>query len=80
VGLSHRAPPPEVPDGFRGRVFALDFALFSLGFAGGNYLAGYFMDVVHLNPRTIATRPGACLLLPATLWMLSRRPAKTPRL
>ncbi len=63
----------DVPDDFRGRVFALDFVLFSLGFAISNYFAGYFMDVLHFNPRTIAAILGAYLLLPGILWILSLR-------
>jgi MFS family permease len=63
----------DVPDDFRGRVFALDFVLFSLGFAVSNYFAGYCLDAVHLNPRTVATILGGYLLLPGIVWVLSQR-------
>ncbi len=63
----------DVPDEFRGRVFALDLVLFSLGFAVSNYFAGYFMDALHLDPRTIVTILGAYFLLPGVLWILSFR-------
>ena len=63
----------DVPDHFRGRVFALDFVLFSLGFALSNYCAGYFMDAAHLDPRTVATILGSYLLLPGLMWALSQR-------
>jgi len=63
----------DVPDDFRGRVFALDFVLFFLGFAASNYFTGYFLDTLHLNPRTIAVLLGAYLLLPGLLWALVLR-------
>ena len=63
----------DVPDDFRGRVFALDFVLFSLGFAVSNFCAGYFMDALQLNPRTIATILGSYFILPGILWVLSLR-------
>jgi MFS family permease len=63
----------DVSDDFRGRVFALDFVLFFLGFAASNYFAGYFLDTLHLNPRTIAVVLGAYLLLPGLLWALALR-------
>ena len=63
----------EVPDEFRGRVFALDFVLFSLGFAVSNYFAGYLMDVAQLNPRSIASLLGTYFLLPGILWILFQR-------
>jgi len=59
----------DVPDDFRGRVFALDFVLFTLGFAVSNYLTGYLMDIVRLDPRTIATVLGAYFLFPGILWL-----------
>jgi len=58
----------DVPDEFRGRVFALDFVLFSLGFAVSNYVAGYLMDVAQWDPRSIAALMGAYFLIPGLLW------------
>lgn len=66
----------DVPDDFRGRVFALDFVLFTIGFAISNYLSGHLLDVVMLNPRTVAVIIGAYLLLPGTLWFLGTHRAR----
>ena len=69
----------DVSDDFRGRVFALDFVLFFLGFAASNYLAGYFLDALRLNPRTIAVLLGAYLLLSGLLWALALRRVRISR-
>lgn len=66
----------DVPDDFRGRVFALDFVLFTIGFAISNYLSGHLLDVVMLNPRTVAVIIGAYLLLPGVLWLLGTHRAR----
>jgi MFS family permease len=63
----------DVPDDFRGRVFALDFVLFTLGFAVSNYFTGHLMDVDRLDPRTIATLLGAYFLFPGILWLFFQR-------
>jgi MFS family permease len=63
----------EVADELRGRVFALDLVLSSLGFAVSNYVAGYLLDVAHLSPRSIAGIMGAWFLLPGILWIISQR-------
>lgn len=69
----------DVPDEFRGRVFAIDFVLFTLGFAVSNYVAGYLMDVVRLDPRFIATLFGAYFLLPGVLWLIFNHRIRRPR-
>jgi MFS family permease len=60
----------DVPDDLRGRLFALDFVLFTIGFAISNYVAAYLLDVAGLSPRTVATIMGAYLLVPGILWVL----------
>ena len=75
VGFLHRSFATGCPDEFRGRIFVLDFVLFSLGFAVSNYFAGYFMDSLHIDPRTIAVLMGAYFFLPGVLWIVSRREA-----
>lgn len=66
----------DVKDEFRGRVFSLDFVLFTFGFAVSNYLAGHFVDVAHMNPRSVATIMGTYFLLPGFLWLLFQRMLK----
>lgn len=63
----------DVPDDFRGRVFAFDFVLFTLGFAVSNYFTGHLMDIERLDPRAIATLLGAYFLIPGILWIFFQR-------
>ena len=63
----------EVPNEFRGRVFATEFAVMTLGIALSNYVAGYCLDVVRLSPRLVATLIGAYFALPAILWLMAGR-------
>jgi predicted MFS family arabinose efflux permease len=63
----------EVPNEFRGRVFATELALMTLGIALSNYVAGYCLDVLHLGPRTVATLIGAYFSIPAVLWLIGGR-------
>jgi len=63
----------EVPDAFRGRVFALEFALLTLAIALSNYVAGYALDVLGLDPRIVATLVGVYFALPAVVWIAAQR-------
>ena len=63
----------EVPDAFRGRVFAMEYALLTLGIALSNYLAGYWLDDLRMSPRMVATLLGIYFTLPGFAWILAQR-------
>jgi hypothetical protein len=63
----------DVPDAFRGRVFAIELALMTLGIGISNYAAGYGLDVLALNPRTVSTLIGAYFFIPGILWLAAQR-------
>jgi MFS family permease len=64
----------EVPDRFRGRVFAAELALVTLTSSLSSYWTGYALDRAGWSPRAMAFTLGAMFLLPGALWlvMLSR--------
>lgn len=71
----------EVPDRFRGRVFAAELALVTLTSSISSYAAGYGLDERHWSPRSMAFWLGIAFCVPGSLWllMLSRwRPADKP--
>ena len=57
-----------VPDRFRGRVFAMDFALMTLVSAGSSYATALSLDRLGIGPRAMAVALGACFVLPAAAW------------
>lgn len=59
----------NVPDRFRGRVFALDAGLLMLMVSTSNYLLGVGLDTWHLAPRQLAAALGCALLIPALAWL-----------
>lgn len=59
----------SVPDGYRGRVFAADFALFTVIMAISTFVTGWSFDHVAIGPRTMATLLGSLLLVPGVLWL-----------
>jgi hypothetical protein len=71
----------EVPDRFRGRVFAAELALVTLTSSISSYVAGYGLDERHWSPRSMALWLGMAFCVPGSLWllMLSRwRPTDKP--
>jgi MFS family permease len=79
----------EVPDRFRGRVFAAELALVTLTSSISSYLTGVGLDRAGWSPRTMAFSLGVLFCAPGLVWllMLSRwkespqpaeRPAQTP--
>lgn len=64
----------EVPDRFRGRVFAAELALVTLTSSISSYLTAYALDEAGWSPRTLAFSLGTLFCLPGLLWlgMLSR--------
>jgi predicted MFS family arabinose efflux permease len=59
----------EVPDRFRGRIFAADAGLLMVSVAGANYLIGIGFDNWHMTPRVLAVMLGCLLALPGLAWL-----------
>ena len=51
-----------------GRVFAFDFALFTLAVSISLWLTGYVTDAFHLDPRTIVLLLAGGSLVPLGMW------------
>ena len=62
-----------VPDEFRGRVFAIEFALLTLVSATTSYLTAIGLDRGHVGPRVMAACLGTLFFLPAAAWFLAGR-------
>ena len=60
----------EVPDRFRGRVFAAELALVTLVTSASGYWTGYELDRVGRSPRTLSFVLGALFCLPGFLWLM----------
>ena len=60
----------EVPDRFRGRVFAVELALVTLASSASSYWTGYELDRGGWSPRTMAFALGVMFCIPGTLWLL----------
>ena len=65
----------NVPDAYRGRVFAIDFALLTLLSSAASYATGLGLDRGGIAPRVMAAILGAVFLVPAAGWLLARRRA-----
>lgn len=59
----------NVPDRFRGRVFALDLGMLMLTVSGSNYLIGVGLDTWKLTARQLAAALGIALIVPGLLWL-----------
>ena len=59
----------EVPDRFRGRVFAAELALVTLMSSASSYWTGYELDHVGRSPRTLSFVLGAMFCVPGALWL-----------
>jgi len=68
----------EVPDRFRGRVFAAELALVSLTMSVSSYWTGYELDRGGWSPRTLSFALGILFCIPGTLWMLILSRWKAP--
>ncbi len=60
----------EVPDRFRGRVFAAELALVTLVTSVSGYWTGYELDRVGRSPRTLSFVLGALFCVPGVLWQI----------
>ena len=60
----------EVPDRFRGRVFAVELALVTLASSASSYWTGYELDRRGWSPRMMAFALGILFCVPGTLWLI----------
>jgi len=60
----------EVPDRFRGRVFATELALVTLMSSVSSYWTGRQLDRAGWSPRTLAFTLGALFCVPGVLWLI----------
>jgi MFS family permease len=60
----------EVPDRFRGRVFAAELALVTLVSSISSYWTAYELDRVGRSPRLLSFALGAMFCVPGVLWLL----------
>ena len=63
----------KVPDRFLGRVFALDFAIFTLAMAFSVWFTGLTLDKTALTPRQISLILALGSLLPIVFWTIANR-------
>ena len=63
----------RVPDRFLGRVFALDFALFTLAMALSVWISGLILDNTGLDPRQLSFLLALGSLLPLLPWIWLNR-------
>jgi MFS family permease len=60
----------EVPDRFRGRVFAAELALVTLMSSASSYWTGRQLDKAGWSPRALAFALGIMFCLPGILWLI----------
>jgi MFS family permease len=60
----------EVPDRFRGRVFAAELALVTLSSSASSYWTAYQLDRAGWSPRTLSFALGAMFMVPGAVWLL----------
>lgn len=61
------------PDKFLGRVFALDFGIFTLALSASVWFTGAAVDRFALDPRAVAVTFGVGSLAPLLLWAVTTR-------
>lgn len=60
----------EVPDRFRGRVFATELALVTLMSSASSYWTGHQLDRAGWSPRTLSLALGVMFCVPGVLWLI----------
>ena len=60
----------EVPDEYRGRVFAAELALVTFSTSVSSYWTGYQLDQAGWSPRTLSLLLGGLFIVPGAIWML----------
>lgn len=69
----------SVPDRFLGRVFALDFSIFTLCYALSVFATGFFIDSFQIEPRLLSFWFGVASVVPLAIWTwILRQQAKLP--
>jgi len=68
----------EVPDEFRGRVFAAELALVTLSSSLSSYLTGYALDRGGWSPRGLSLVLGLMFLIPGVTWIVILSRWKAP--
>jgi len=68
----------EVPDRFRGRVFAVELALATLTTSLSSYWTAFALDRAGASPRTLSFVIGTLFAVPGLLWMLWLSRWQTP--
>lgn len=63
----------RVSDKFLGRVFALDFSIFTLGYAISVWITGFLVDILTLNPRQLSLWLALGGLIPLLFWTFVNR-------
>jgi MFS family permease len=65
----------KVPDRYLGRVFAFDFAMFTLAASLSVWLTGLALDQLAVGPRQVSLWLALLSLLPVLPWVLANRAA-----
>jgi hypothetical protein len=60
----------EVPDAFRGRVFAAELAIATLTTSLSSYWTGFELDSAGRSPRLLSFALGAMFFVPGIVWMI----------
>jgi predicted MFS family arabinose efflux permease len=60
----------EVPDRFRGRVFAAELTLVTLSSSVSSYCTGYALDRLSWSPRALSLTLGLMFCVPGAVWLL----------
>ncbi|MBX2800107.1 MAG: MFS transporter [Myxococcales bacterium] len=60
-----------IPQGFRGRLFALEFGVMTLVSASSSWLAGLAMDEAGFTPQQVNLAAGGLMVLPALIWSIA---------
>jgi hypothetical protein len=60
----------EVPDRFRGRVFAAELALVTISSSVSSYWTGYQLDRAGWSPRSLSFILGTMFMVPGVIWLL----------
>ena len=68
----------EVPDRFRGRVFAVELALVTLTTSISSYWTAFALDRAGWSPRSLSFIVGTSFCVPALLWILWLSRWRTP--
>jgi len=66
----------EVPDRFRGRVFAAELALVTISSSVSSYWTGYQLDRMGWSPRSLSLVLGLMFMVPGAIWLLILRSSK----